>query len=173
MSLEEKVQSMLPLVPVDWYSHGFSMPRNNVHPASSRAQGSFLHHEQRRPPLPEVVVGVSNQFVANSYLTENEKLAVTSLPMKIHAGQRSSDKLLRDQSNEQHSDLVRPLHADPSLHHAARLLLMDPLQQQPEATNHVGAKHPQQNIVCQSPIVEAQGDERKLKHRFERNCVPE
>src|SRR6266704_1960442 len=172
MRLEEKVQSTLPLVPVDWYSHGFSMPRNNVHSASSRAQGSFPHHEQRRPPLPEVVAGVSNQFVAKSYLTENEKHAVTSLPMKIRAVQRPSEMLLQDQSNEQHSDLVRPLHADPNLHHAIRILLMDPLQQQPEATNHAGAKYPQQNIVCQSPIVGAQGDEWKSKHRFERCYVP-
>src|SRR6266480_5189249 len=173
MSLEEKVQSMLLLVPVDWYSHGFSTPRNNAHLASSRAQGSFPHHEQRRPPLPEVVVGVSNQFVANSYLTEPEKLVVTSPPMKIHAVQRPSEMLLQGQSNEQHSDLVRPLHADPNLHHATRLLLMDPLQQQPEAINHAGAKYPQQNIVCQSPIVGAQGDERKSKQRFERCYVPE
>src|SRR5437899_9512509 len=171
MRLEEKVQSMLPLVPVDWYSHGFSMPRNNVHSASSREQGSFLHHEQHRPPLPEVVVGVPNQFVANSYLTEHEKLAVTSPPMKIHAAQRPSEMLLQDQSNEQYSDLVRTLHADPSLHHATRLLLMDPLPQQPAATSHAGAKHPQQNIVCQSPIVGAQGAERKSQHRFERRYV--
>src|SRR6266487_5114045 len=147
MRLEEKVQSMLPLVPVDWYSHGFSMPRDNVHSASSRAPWSFQHREQRRLALPEVEAGVSNQFVANSYLSEHEQLAVTSLPTKIRAAQRSSDMLLRDQSNELHSNLVRPLHAGPNPHHVARLLLMDPLSQQSKATNHEGAKHPQQNIA--------------------------
>src|SRR5947207_3244984 len=128
MSLEERVQSMLPLVPVDWYSHAVSMPRNNVHSANSRAQGSFRHPELRRPPLPEEAADVSNQSFANSYLTEHVKLSVTSLLKKILAVQRLSEMLLRDQSNEQHLDLVLPLHADPNLHHAARLLLTDLLQ---------------------------------------------
>src|SRR5207237_4891575 len=121
MSLEERVQSMLPLVHVDWYSHEVSTPRNNVHSASSRAQESFPHHELRRQPLPEEVADVSNRFFANSYLIVHVKLAVTSLPMKIHAVQRLSEMLLRDQNNEQHVDLVLPLLAGLNLHRAARL----------------------------------------------------
>src|SRR5260370_20988731 len=114
MTHEEKGQCMLALVAVYWYSHAVSVPRNSVHAASNRAQESFGHHELRKPPLPEEAAGVSNRFFANSCLTEHVKLAVTSLPMKIHAVQRPSEMLLRDQNIEQHLDLVLLLHADPN-----------------------------------------------------------